>query len=390
MAGKSDLHAKLHSSLGIPPLPSHSPDTIAALLWAREVIQKHLETTYSVKDPKGIEELKPVKIGGVDQWLHIRGRNCENPVLLYLHGGPGYPLIGFMDAIQRPWEDYFTVVHWDQRQVGKSYYPADDNNAPLTIQQMLDDADEVIQYLRDHLEQDKLFVLGHSWGSVLGIHMVKNRPEWLHAYIGVGQVVNMMDNERVAYERLLGHAIEQNEEALVARLLTIAPYPDPEHPGKSLGEEEGGFVREELSRLAGEALAHHTPFQDFIQMMAFEQLISPHLTLTDIAHYAIGDKPAIARAPYQLTEEYMTTDLPRDVGSRFEVPIFFFSGKHDWQVPVSLSDQWFERIEAPYKELLHFEESSHFIINEEPGKFLTALVNKVLPFVEAEREMNNA
>ena len=110
----------LSTALGIPPLPSHSPDTIAALLWAREVLQKHLTTTYAVKDPKGIEELKPVKIGGVDQWLHIRGRNRNNPVLLYLHGGPGAPNIGFFDAIQRPWEDYFTVVQWDQRQTGKS------------------------------------------------------------------------------------------------------------------------------------------------------------------------------------------------------------------------------------------------------------------------------
>ena len=77
------------SALGIPPLPSHSSDSIAALLWAREVLQQHLTTTYAVKDPKGIEELKPVKIGGIDQWLHIRGRNRNNPVLLYLHGGPG-------------------------------------------------------------------------------------------------------------------------------------------------------------------------------------------------------------------------------------------------------------------------------------------------------------
>jgi len=116
----------LSTALGVPSLPSYSSDSIGALLWAREVLQHHLTNTYAVKDPSGIEELKPIPIGGVDQWLHIRGRHRNNPVLLCLHGGPGFPNIGWMDAVQRPWEDYFTVVQWDQRQTGKSYYPAND------------------------------------------------------------------------------------------------------------------------------------------------------------------------------------------------------------------------------------------------------------------------
>ena len=197
------------SALGIPPLPSHSPDTFAALLWAREVLQQHLITTYSVKDPKGVEELKPVKIGGVDQWLHIRGRNRNNPVLLVLHGGPGGPNIGFVDAIQRPWEDYFTVVQWDQRQTGKSYYPADDDNVPLTVEQFIADTEEVVDYLRNYLQQEKVVVMGCSWGTILGMHLVKRRPEWVSAYIGVGQSVGGINNERALYKRLLDHAREQ-------------------------------------------------------------------------------------------------------------------------------------------------------------------------------------
>ena len=157
------------TALGLPPLPSSSPDTIAALMWAREVLQQHLTTTYAVTDPKGIEELKPVKIGGVDQWLHIRGRNRNNPVLLWLHGGPGGSIIGCSgeDAILRPWEDYFTVVLWDQRQTGKSYYPEKDETEPLTVQQFIEDTEEVIQYLRNYLDKDKLFVLGASWALYL-------------------------------------------------------------------------------------------------------------------------------------------------------------------------------------------------------------------------------
>ena len=381
----------LSTALGIPPLPSHSSDTIAALLWAREVLQQHLTTTYAVKDPKGIEELKPVKIGGVDQWLHIRGRNRNNPVLLYLHGGPGAPMIGFMDAMQRPWEDYFTVVHWDQRQTGKSYYPANDEDEPLTINRHIEDTEEVIQYLQNHLNQKKLFVLGHSWGTVLGMHMAKRHPDWLYAYIGIGQVVNKMDNERVAYERLLNHAREQKEHELLAKLEAIAPYPDPDNPAESY-VENSVFVRSELSRLAGETMMHHLFWDDLIKIWNFGKVISPHLTLTDLSNSVFGDVMAGYRPPYTFTKEYMTTDLPKDIGSSFEVPIFFFTGAHEWQVPRLLSDKWFSQINAPYKELIHFEESSHSVVMEEPGKVLCALVNKVLPLAQeaVSKEVNHA
>ena len=380
------------AALGIPPLPSQSPDTIAALLWAREVLQKHLTTTYAVTDPKGIEELKPVKIGGIDQWLHIRGRNRCNPVLLYIHGGPGSPMIGTMDAIQRPWEDYFTVVQWDQRQTGKSYYPSDDEKSPLTVNQFIEDTEEVIQYLREHLNKDKLFVLGHSWGTMLGMHMVKRHPEWLYAYIGVGQTVSGLGNDRENYARLLGHAKNNNEYELVSKLEKISPYLDKKFPEREKSYVENCiFVRRELSRLAGEALTHHTFWDDVVSMIALDHAISPHLTLTNLSNSIIGDEVAVFRSPYTFTRDFLSVNLPNDIGSSFEVPIFFFSGAHDWHTPVSLSDKWFDQIKAPYKELIHFEESSHFVVNEEPGRFLMALVTKVLPFAETEssREVNN-
>ena len=369
--------------LGIPSLPSNSPDTIAALMWAREVLQNHITTTYAVQDPLGIEELKPISIGGVGQWLHIRGRNRNNPVLLYLHGGPGFSHIGVMDAIQRPWDDYFTEVQWDQRQTGKSYYPADDENAPLTINRFIEDTEEVIQYLREYLKQEKLFLMGGSWGTVLGMHMVKRHPEWLHAYIGFGQVVNMIDNERVMYERLLDYVIKQKSHENIAKLKSIAPYPDPNRPVKSY-LNNAAYIRRELSSLAGEAGMHHLFWDDLGKMFNFERTISPHLSLTDISNVVLGDEDATSRAPYILAKEFLAIDLPTDIGCSFQAPIFFFSGRHDWHTPVSLSDQWFSEINAPYKELIHFEESSHCVVNEEPGKVLVALVTKVLPFAQTE------
>ena len=373
------------SALGLPPLPSQSSEAIGTLLWAREVLQQHLTITYAVKDPKGVEELKSIKIGGVDQWVHIRGRNRNNPILLFLHGGPGFSMIGLMDAIQRPWEDYFTVVQWDQRQTGKSYYSADDENNPLTIDQFIEDTEEVILYLRQYFNQEKLFLLGHSWGSAIGMHMAKNHPDWLHAYIGLGQVVNWIDGEGILYNRLLGHAKEQNESELVIMLEAIIPSLGAEFPVREKSFSENcDSVREALSRLAGEALMHHFSFDDALKMLSFDQLISPHRTLTDVTNSLVGDKAAIFRPPNRFTQEFMDIDLPTEIGSSFELPIFFFTGDHDWQTPKVLSDQWFEQIKAPHKELISFNESSHVVINEEPGKFLMALVNKVLPFAQGQ------
>ena len=375
-------------ALGLPSLPSHSPDTIVALLWAREVLKEHQTTSYAVQDPKGVEELKPVKIGGVDQWLHIRGRNRNNPVLLFLHGGPGGSMIGCMDEIQRSWEDYFTVVHWDQRPTGKSYYPAGDENNPLSLDQFITDTEEVVQYLRRYFKQEKLFVLGHSWGSALGMYMVKRHPEWLHAYIGLGQLVNFTEGEKILYQRLLSYAKDQGKTEVVRKLETIIPLLEAESPARerSMGEN-AQFVRRELSRLAGETLMRHLPYEDSLRTFGLNNLLSPHLSVEDLINATIAYKDPVARPPYTgFTKEYVDIDLPANIGSSFEVPIFFFSGRHDFQVPVTLSDQWFSEIEAPHKELIHFEESSHMIINEEPGKLLVALVNQVLPLAQSDTQ----
>ena len=373
----------LLEALGLPALPSDRSEVTTTLLWAREILQKHLAATYAVKNPQGIEELRSIKIGGVDQWLHIRGNNRDNPVLLYLHGGPGYPMIGYEDSALIPWEDYFTVVRWDQRQTGKSYYPANDETDPLTIKRFIQDAEELIQYLQDYLHKKKLVLLGHSWGSVLGMHIVKRHPDWLHAYIGIGQVVNMMDSMSIIYQRTLHHAREQKKDALVAKLEASAPYPDPENPVQNY-IENGEWLARELSQLAGENTVHHLCLDDAAKILRFARMISPHLTLTDISNHLFGDKIALMRPPYNFTREFLAVDLPTEVGSSFEVPIFFFTGSHDYQTPVSLSDQWFSEINAPHKELVHFEESAHIIINEEPGKLLVTLVNKVLPFTKNE------
>lgn len=373
----------LSSFFGLPSLTSDSGDAIASLLWARKAIQEHLKLSYSVQDSEGIEELFPLQVCGIEQWIHIRGRNRNNPVLLFVHGGPasGGGWIGTMDAVQRPWEDYFTVVQWDQRGMGKSDCVANEKT-DASVDRIIEDANQVVRYLRRYLKQEKIFVLGHSWGSVTAMHMIKCHPDWYYAYVGVAQVVSMMEGERVLFQRLKSRATEKSDEKLLKKLTTIFPYPNPENLGKSFAENHL-FVRRELSRLAGEAMARHWGFEQIRNILSFELLISPHLSLDDHVHSLLAHTPTLVRPPYHLAEQVMKVDLPKDVGSKFQTPIFFFTGSHDWHSPRVLSDDWFSQIEAPHKELIHFENSCHFIFNEEPGKMLVELVNKVLPFRES-------
>ncbi|HEY7293510.1 MAG TPA: alpha/beta fold hydrolase, partial [Dehalococcoidia bacterium] len=134
--------------------------------------------------PTGIERAEAVNIGGIRQWVTIRGYDRNNPVLLVLHGGPGYVELPLSWWYTRGWEEYFTVVQWDQRGAGKTYMMNDpDAVAPtMTRERLVQDSEELVQWLRRDLDKEKIFVWGHSWGSYLGLELALRHPEWLYAY----------------------------------------------------------------------------------------------------------------------------------------------------------------------------------------------------------------
>ena len=137
-----------------------------------------------------------VKIGGIDQWIQIRGEDRSNPVILFVHGGPGTSTIPISSGWQ-PWEKYFTVVQWDQRGAGRTFRMTGDSVATtMTLAQMTEDGVEVAEFVRAHLHKDRIVLIGHSWGSFLGIHIVKRRPDLFHAYVGTGQVVGRQTFEK--------------------------------------------------------------------------------------------------------------------------------------------------------------------------------------------------
>jgi pimeloyl-ACP methyl ester carboxylesterase len=179
----------------------------------------------AIQSPNGVQEGMYVKIGGIDQWIQIRGEDRGNPVILFVHGGPGGSTIPISSGWQ-PWEKYFTVVQWDQRGTGRTLRMTGQSIAPtMTLAQMTQDGVEVAEFLRAHLHKNRIILIGHSWGSFLGIHIAKQRPDLFHAFVGTGQLVGKQTFEKqfeltVTHLKVLAQAAN-NTQAL-AELASIS------------------------------------------------------------------------------------------------------------------------------------------------------------------------
>ncbi len=363
--------------LGIIPAAAHAQTTQpsasaqvpvqAATPLTRDIVAGYIADNQRITAPNGIEESVPVKINGITQWLLIRGSDKRNPVLLYLHGGPGTPFMPLAWTVEKPWEDFFTVVQWDQRGAGKTY-AADDPNlvAPtMTIPQMMSDTAEVVRYLREHLHKRKIVVVGHSWGSILGVALAQHHPEWLYAYVGVGQYVNSQRNEEAGYKFALDQARLSKNTQAERELLAIAPYPgDLDH----LGFDKIGVQRKWLTSFGGIVYGRHNQsFEDGVSTL------SPAYSQHDLDAADEGTMFSVTHLLRPLLHvDYMST-------TNFKCPVFVFEGRHDYATSHDLAYQWFTNVMAPSKDFVWFENSGHLVPEEEPGRFLYHLVHDVRP-----------
>ncbi len=178
---------------------------LSSVLVYRKYRQHKVAEQRAIRSSEGINSLEPVRIGGINQWIQARGQNVNNPILLFIHGGPGLAFIPMAGAFQGEWENHFTVVEWDQRGAGKTYASNDTElqRSTMNVPQMEHDALDVVNYLRNRFHREKIFVLGHSWGSMLGVWLAHEHPELVYAYVGVGQIVNVKQNETVAHQDAL-------------------------------------------------------------------------------------------------------------------------------------------------------------------------------------------
>lgn len=320
--------------------------------------------------PNGVQELTKVRLGGMDQWVSIRGADRGNPILLFVHGGPGAPEMGVAWTFQRPWEDYFTVVQWDQRGAGKTLRAAgaEATRPTLSRQQMTADAVELIAWLRQRFGQDRVVVVGHSWGNVVGLGAALARPQWVSVYVGIGPALDMPDNERVGYERLLAEARRRGDKEALAELQALAPYPGP----GPLSFERIGAQRKWVQRYGGLAAG-----RDNADFYFHAPRLSPEYDAADRAAIDPGGELSV-RA---LLPDLMSANFTPVKKTPF--PVVLFVGRHDLTTPSEVTERWFNALNAPSKSLVWFDNSAHLPMVEEPGKTLVALVEKVLPLAKA-------
>lgn len=320
--------------------------------------------------PNGVERLEKVRIGGIDQWVSIRGTDRRNPVLLYIHGGPGYVSMPMSWWFSRGWEEYFTVVQWDQRAAGKTFLLSDPATvAPtLTRERLIADVEEMAAWVRAELGKDKIFVLGHSWGSFLGLQLAERHPEWLYAYIGVGQLVDGPESERRGWRFAIDAARREGNAEAVRELEAIAPYGAP---GQTIPIRDI-YVERKWVGYYGGVMAYRRDNSADSDLA----LLSPDYSDQEIGHIWDGNKFA---TPY-LLPGVVALDLAKT--NKLAVPLILFEGRHDRNVNSEVAASWFDKVKAPEKQLIWFEHSGHMPMTEEPGKFLLSLVRCVRPIAE--------
>jgi pimeloyl-ACP methyl ester carboxylesterase len=330
---------------------------------------EHLDVLNMLRSPRsvahtplaGINEKLFVPVGGIDQWITIRGQDRANPVLLLLHGGPGDATNPWAYAVLAPWERSFTVVQWDQRGAGKTLGKSGTSIAPtITIDRMTKDGIELAEFLRSHLNKKKIIILGHSWGSALGTLMAKQRPDLFHAYVGTGQVVDGKRNYGVAYQALLSHARRERNLEAIRELEAIGPPPYDDAPRK-----------QQVQRKWSNEFEGSGPF---LLSTAGWAIIKPESSLADVADWLEGQN----LSGTQLFKSLGSLDLIA-AGTDFALPMFFIQGADDYTCPTSLVQEYFKKIKAPHKELVMLKGGGHFAVFMQPRAFLNELVTRVRP-----------
>lgn len=340
---------------------------VGAALGYRAWRQHEIALAQEIHSPNGIDEESFVKIGGVEQWVSIRGQDKNNPVLLYVSGGPGDSMIPFGYAIFPEWEKSFTVVNWDQRGAGLTYiHNGRDASQGLSVPQMTADTIELAQYLRDRLHKKKIVLLGWSWGSILGIEAVHARPDLFAVYVGTGQLVSGRENESVGYSSLLARAEAAHDTATVAKLKEIGP---PPYATTAKMLTERGL------------LGPYTPLpeRDAFTQAVIISALAPGYGPRDAYDAGIA-APLFSIG--KLWDAVMAYNV-RHLGTHFDAPIVIIDGADDIQVPESLARSWFATLDSPQKDFIALPDAAHMAPVAQSGKFFRALNTKVRPLAIA-------
>ncbi len=315
---------------------------------------------FAIDPAKGIDEARYVAIGGIEQWVTIRGQNRSNPVLLFLHGGPGDVTNPWTFVVFAPWEEHFTVVQWDQRGAGRTLRKSGPGVAPtMTLERMTQDGIELADYLRKHLGKEKVIVVAHSFGSIIGLRMVRARPGLFYVYVGTGEVADSTKNYSVAYDALLKKAQASGNQRALGDLRRVGPPP--------YASGEGYQVQRRWANQFEGA-------DEFLPGTLGLTLVAPGNSVQDASDSIDGQILSGERLVPQ-----SVTLTQKDLGVEFAVPIFFLQGAEDFTTPTALAQQYLAAIQAPRKEFVALEGCGHFAVFMCSDRFLKELVARVGP-----------
>ena len=319
---------------------------------------------FTIATPNGVQEASFVRIGGIDQWISTRGEDRANPVVLFLHGGPGNSILP-LEPVFHAWESHFTMVQWDQRGAGKTYGRNGTNEQPMTVERIVQDGIEVAEYLRGHLEKSKIVLLGHSWGTEIGMQMVIARPDLFSAYVGTGQVVSIREKEAYIYADALRRLRAAGDSDGIRALEQIGQPPYRNNHDLEVQRHWSEHYDIPAER---DLRAHFTP------MVAF----APDFSLRDIYD--------LLYASEWTAQELFADEAEFDARvccTSFQVPVFVFNGDHDTITPTELVQPWFDMLQAPSKGLVIMEDAGHSAVLAEPEVFLDLLLRDVRPVAVA-------
>jgi pimeloyl-ACP methyl ester carboxylesterase len=326
-----------------------------------------LRNSTKIDTANGISSLEKITLGGIEQWIFIRGIDQRNPVLIFLHGGPGEPVMGMSSSRNLDAEliKYFTVVHWDQRGAGKSY-SSDIPISSMTFDRLVEDCNELIDYLRNRFCSQKVFVVAHSGGTSIGIKTAYKYPEKIHAYVGVAQVINDYEQQKISYDFVVAEAEKSGDIKIQNAMKAIGP-PPYDTPEKEFEKAKyilryGGFVRSNLSKHMG--------------FITLSYLTSPEYSLSEGLRTIRGK--GLNFTMNAMYEEIKNIDFTEEIKA-VKIPVYFFQGKYDMITPTVQIEEFYNGLDAEKgKKLIIFENSAHLPIIEEKEKYEKLLVNVVL------------
>ena len=316
--------------------------------------------------PGSISVIEKVKLGGQEQYVIIRGEDRNKPVILFLHGGPGSPEFTFMKSTNRAIEKDFVMVYWEQRGAGKSFskdIPVESMNLP----QFISDTKELSMLLAKKFKKDKIYLMGHSWGSLLGILTAYKYPELFYAYFGIGQVCSQYKGEKISFKWVKEQARKENNTRAIESLSKLT-FPDS-LAGMNVWSKYIMSERNYVSQYGG-GVTH--------EMRSMLPLVKMVLKAKE---YTLNDKMRFMKASMfslnHLWPAVIQKNLFIEIDS-MRVPVYIFQGKYDNQTPYVVAKDFFNQLKARKKEFFTFENSAHSPVMEEAAKFNSIVIKKTL------------